>query len=67
MEVDTGAGVSIIPFSTWRSHFPDIPLQSSAIHAIQLKTYTNEKLYVLGQHDVTEVWRPSAETDYHCG
>ena len=31
MEVDTGAGVSIIPFSTWRSHFPDIPLQSAAI------------------------------------
>ena len=50
MEVDTGAGVSIIPFSTWRSHFPDIALQSSAI---QLKTYTNEKLSVLGQHDVT--------------
>ena len=50
VEVDTGAGVSIIPFSTWRSHFPDIPLQSSAI---QLKTYTNEKLSVLGQNDVT--------------
>ena len=50
MEVDTGPGVSIIPFSTWRSHFPDIPLQSSAI---QLKTYTNEKLSVLGQIDVT--------------
>ena len=50
MEVDTGAGVSIIPFSTWRSHFPDLPLQSSAI---QLKTNTNEKLSVLGQHDVT--------------
>ena len=50
MEVDTGADVSIIPFSTWRSHFPDIPLQSSAI---LLKTYTNEKLSVLGQHDVT--------------
>ena len=64
MEVDTGAGVSIIPFSTWRSHFPDLPLQSSAI---QLKTYTNEKLSVFGQRDVTEVWRPSAETDDHCG
>ena len=50
MEVDTGAGVSSIPFSTWRLHFPDLPLQSSAI---QLKTYTNEKLSVLGQHDVT--------------
>ena len=50
MEVDTGAGVSIIPFSTWRSHFPDLRLQSSAI---QLKTYTDEKLSVLGQHDVT--------------
>ena len=50
MEIDTGAGVSIIPFSTWRSHFPDIPLQSSAI---QLKTYRNEKLSVLGQNDVT--------------
>ena len=42
--------MSIIPFSTWRSNFPDIPLQSSAI---QLKTYTNGKLSVLGQHDVT--------------
>ena len=49
MEVDTGAGVSIIPFSIWRSHFPDLPLQT----VIQLKTYTNEKLSVLGQHDVT--------------
>ena len=50
MEVDTGDGVSITPFSTWRSHFPDIPLHSSGI---KLKTYTNEKLSVLGQHDVT--------------
>ena len=50
MEVDTGAGGSIILFSTWRSHFPDLPLQSSVI---QLKNYTNEKLSVLGQHDVT--------------
>ena len=50
VEVDTGAGVSIFPFSTWRSHFFDLPLQSSVI---QLKTYTNEKLSVLGQHDVT--------------
>ena len=50
MEVDTRAAVSIISFCTWRSHFPDLPLQSSAI---QLKTYTNEKLSVFGQHDVT--------------
>ena len=50
MEVDTGAGGSIIPFSTWWSHFPDLPLQSSVI---QLKTYTNKKLSVLDQHDVT--------------
>ena len=42
--------MSIIPFSTWRSHFPDLPLQSSAI---LLNTYTNEKLSVLGQHDIT--------------
>ena len=38
MEFDTGAGVSIIPFCPWRSNFPDLPSQSSAI---QLKTYTN--------------------------
>ena len=25
MEVDTGAGVSIIPLLTWKAHFPDLP------------------------------------------
>ena len=50
MEVDTGAGVSIIPLPTWTTHFPNSPLQKSDI---QLKTYTKQKLTVLGQRDVT--------------
>ena len=50
MEVDTGAGVSIIPLLTWKAHFPDLPLQKPDV---QLRTYTNEKLSVLGERNVT--------------
>ena len=52
MEVDTGAGVSIIPLLTWKAHFPDLPLQKSDV---QLRTYTNEKLSVLGERNVRQV------------
>ena len=52
MELDTGAGISVISKQTYNQLWPGNkwpPLQSSSIH---LKTYVGEKLSVLGMIDV---------------
>ena len=46
MELDTGAKVSIISLSTKNKLFPDLPLNKSSI---ALRTYTNEKVKVVGE------------------
>ena len=56
-EVDTRGSINY-SISYLESHFPDLPLQSSSI---QLKTNTNEKLSVLGQHDATVRYRDQVQ------
>ena len=46
MEVDTGAAVSIISRSQQRQLLPNVPVLSSNIH---LKTYTGERIDVIGK------------------
>lgn len=46
MELDTGASVSLISEEVWRESFPESEVVESDIF---LKTYTGERLYVLGQ------------------
>ena len=47
MELDTGASVSLIPEEVWKKEsFPESELVESDI---PLKTYTGERLRVLGQ------------------
>lgn len=46
MELDTGAGVSIISRETYKKHFLETPLQSSNTH---LHTYTGHPVHVSGQ------------------
>ena len=50
MEVDTGAAVSLVSETTFRSLFPRAALQPSQA---KLQTYSGEPLEVLGQQDVT--------------
>jgi len=45
-EVDTGAAVTLISEQTYKEHCHNKPLQASPL---QLKTYTEERLQVLGQ------------------
>ena len=49
MEVDTGAAVSIISDSTRKKLFPHLKLQPSKLI---LKTYTNERMQIVGQLNV---------------
>ena len=46
MEIDTGAAVSLISESMWRSLFPDTSLRRSVT---QLRTYTADPITVLGE------------------
>ena len=48
-EVDTGAAVTLISEATYNQHFIGKPLQESAI---RLKTYTEERVQVLGEISV---------------
>ena len=50
MEVDTGAAVTIMSQTTWKTLFPDLSLQKSSI---VLRTYTAEQMSVVGQREVT--------------
>ena len=50
MEIDTGAAVSIISETQCKQLFPNVKLDKSSI---QLRTYTGEKLPVLGQINVS--------------
>ena len=49
MELDTGASLSIMAEATFRRHWPDRQLQSTTR---QLRTYTGEKIKVLGTAQV---------------
>ena len=49
MELDTGAAVSIVSDVTKRRIFPDVKLRKSKII---LKTYTDQKMTVIGQLNV---------------
>ena len=50
IEVDTGAAITLISQATWKNLFPKLTLQKSRV---TLKTYTAEKLRVLGQREVS--------------
>ena len=50
LEVDTDAGITILAGSSWNKFFHGMPSQKSEI---LLKTYTTEKLEVLGEREVT--------------
>ena len=49
MELDTGASVSIISEDVWKGKFRNRPLDPSAV---RLKTYTGQRIKVLGQRTV---------------
>ena len=49
IELDTGAGLSVISEKVWKEHFPDAKINPSPVH---LRTYTGEKLNVVGQTQV---------------
>ena len=49
MEVDTGAAYSVISNVTYKASFSDIKLRKSDV---LLKTYTNERIPVIGQLNV---------------
>ena len=46
MELDTGAAYTIISEQSRKTHFPELKLRPSSV---RLKTYTDEKIDVLGQ------------------
>ena len=61
MELDTGAGISIMSKSTYNQLWSESkrpPLQTSTVH---LKTYTGEKLPVLGVTDVVAEYQQQSE------
>ena len=49
MEVDTGAGVSLVAESTYQKFWPSQKLQKSTV---RLQTYTGERLTVKGELEV---------------
>ena len=61
MELDTGAGISIVSKSTYYQLWPESkrpPLQTSTI---LLKTYTGEKFQELGVADVVAEYQQQSE------
>ena len=46
MVVDTGAALSIISEQTWKKNFPGITLKKADV---VLKTYTNERMTMMGE------------------
>lgn len=62
MELDTGAGISIVSQQTYNQLCPkgeQPPLQSSPVH---LKTYTGERLPVLGVTEVVAEYKQQTES-----
>ena len=61
MKLDTGSAVTLVSEHTFKSKWPDIPLQVSNV---KLRTYSNESLQVLGQieakiqYNEQKVWFP---------
>ena len=46
MEIDTGAAVSIVSRETWEARLAELPLSKASL---SLRTYTSEKMTVLGE------------------
>ena len=58
MEVDTGAALSIISERTWKKNFPGITLKKADV---VLKTYTNERMTVMGELLVQVAYKQQCE------
>ena len=58
MVVDTGAALSIISEQTWKKNFPGITLKKADV---VLKTYTNERMTVMGELLVQVVYEHQCE------
>ena len=54
LELDTGAEVSILQESTWKSNFPNKPLLKSTL---KLKTYTGDAIPVVGEIELNIEYR----------
>ena len=64
MELDTGAAVTLMSEQTYRTMFPDTPLQETKT---TLKMYSREPLKVMGQRDVRVVIAGgNSEITTHC-
>ena len=64
MELDTGAAVSVISRSIKDKYLPNVPLQESQV---VLRTYTNEKLPIVGEMKVhVFIPPPKTNTDVVC-
>ena len=61
MELDTGADVSIVSETTYRTLLPGTDLQSLPV---PLRTYTGERTKVLGQVPVTVRYKHVVATDH---
>ena len=59
MESDTGAGLSLISLETYKKHFSDLPLESSAT---VLKTYTGHPVPVSGKITVNVQYKDQRAT-----
>ena len=64
MEVDTGAAVSIISQHTYCKHLGSVRLLPAAL---QLHTYTDERLVVEGKCKVTVEYKGQQTNRYLCG
>ena len=54
LELDTGAEVSILPESTWKSNFPNKPFLKSTL---KLKMYTGDAIPVMGEIELNIEYR----------
>ena len=59
MEIDTGAAVSIISENQQKELFPDTILHTSRM---ELKTYTGERMAVMGECDVQVQYQQQSKT-----
>ena len=58
MEVDTGASVSLVSERTYNKYWPNKRLEKSAV---TLRTYSKEKLRILGSMTVCKVQRTKTQ------
>ena len=67
MEVDTGAAVSIMSLEQQKTDLPNVVLKPSSI---RLKTYTGERVQVIGEATVEVCYNQQKlgeSTSYCCG